>query len=541
MIPYGHQFIDKKDMSEVAKVLKSDWLTQGPKVLEFEKALAKYCGAKYAVAVSSGTASLHLAYFAAGLKKGDEVITTANTFVATANMLIILGVKPVFCDIRIDSYNIDEDEIEKLITRKTKAIVPVHFSGQPCEMDKIIKVAKKYKLMVIDDACHALGARYKNKKIGSLNTDMSVFSFHPVKSITTGEGGAILTNNKKYYDKLKLLRSHGIYKDKKGKNVMIEMGFNYRLTDIQAALGVNQLSKINKFIKQRHKVFKWYGKELAGTREIILPLELKNDYSSCHIYVIRAVDPEDRDKLAAYLNSQGVGVNFHYPAVYSHPYYRNNGYQNVKLINEEIYQSSCLTLPCYPGLTIAQVKFITGLIKKYFLAGAERNGYKIIGQQVYLRKLNLNDTSQNYCDWLNDKEVNKYLETKNCTLVGLRDYLARNSKNSQIFFMGIFDKKSHRHIGTVKIEPVEGHKQEARFGMLIGDRNYWGRGIGFETTKLSLEYVFKKLGINKIILSVYPGNKPAIRIYKKIGFQTGGFNKNKQLIEMSISKSRYGL
>ncbi|MEK7173425.1 MAG: aminotransferase class I/II-fold pyridoxal phosphate-dependent enzyme, partial [Patescibacteria group bacterium] len=188
MIPYGHQSIDVGDIRAVAGVLKSDWLTQGPKVAEFEKALAKYCGAKFAVAVSSGTAALHLAYLVAGIGKGDEVITSPNTFVATTNMMLAVGAKPVFCDIRKDTYNIDETKIENLITPRTKAIVPVHFAGHPCEMDEILKIAKRNKLVVIEDACHALGAKYKNKKIGSLS-DMTVFSFHPVKVITTGEGG----------------------------------------------------------------------------------------------------------------------------------------------------------------------------------------------------------------------------------------------------------------------------------------------------------------------------------------------------------------
>ena len=206
MIPYGKQFIDKKDINAVVKVLKSDWLTQGPKVLEFEKALAKYCGAKYAVACANGTSSLHLAYLAAGLKKGDEVITTPNTFVATTNMLLAVGAKPIFCDIRLDTYNIDEAKIARLITPTTKAIVPVHFSGQSCEMEKINKIAlsaqagKKYKLLIIEDDSHGLGGKYKNGKIGSCKySDITVFSFHPVKPITTGEGGAILTNNKKFY------------------------------------------------------------------------------------------------------------------------------------------------------------------------------------------------------------------------------------------------------------------------------------------------------------------------------------------------------
>lgn len=371
MIPYGHQSIDDKDIKAVAKVLKSDYLTQGPRVLEFEKRLASYCGAKYAVAVVNGTAALHLAYLAVGLGRGDEVIITPNTFVATTNMLLVLCVKPRFGDIRLDSYNLDENKIEKLIHKKTRAIVPVHFAGQPCEMKAIKRIARRYKLAVIEDACHALGARYQNSKIGSCrHSDMAAFSFHPVKSITTGEGGAILTNNKKYYEKLKLLRNHGIYKDKTGKNVMIELGFNYRLTDIQAALGISQLDKIDQFIEQRRKIARWYSQELQQVKQIILPQELKDNYSSWHLYVIRVAEAKDRDKLSTYLKIKGIGVNFHYPAVYSHPFYRQAGF-NVQLKNEELYHKSCLTLPCFSGLTREEVGYIGKAIKKFYRPLAE--------------------------------------------------------------------------------------------------------------------------------------------------------------------------
>lgn len=367
MIPYGKQFIDKEDIDEVIKVLKSDWLTQGPKILEFEKILAKYCGAKYAVAVCNGTAALYLAYLAAGLKKGDEVITTPNTFVATTNMLLAVGAKPVFCDIRLDTCNVDESGIEKLITKKTKAIAPVHFAGHSCEMDKIKRIAKKYKLIVIEDACHALGGEYKNSKVGSCRySDLAVFSFHPVKPITTGEGGAILTNNKKYYKKLVSLRSHGIYKDKKGKNVMTELGYNYRLTDIQAALGISQLKKIDQFIKKRRQVVKWYKQELKDVRDIILPIELSKNYSGWHVYVIRVVKARVRDALAAYLKKNGIGVNFHYPAIYSHPYYQQNGYKSFRLVNAEKYQNSCITLPLHTKLTKKDIKYICDLIKLFY-------------------------------------------------------------------------------------------------------------------------------------------------------------------------------
>lgn len=364
-IPYGRQKIDRDDIEAVIDVLKSDWITQGPKVKEFEQALAKYCNSKYAIAVSSGTSALHLAYLAADLKTSDEVITTPNTFVATSNMILAVGAKPVFCDIRLDTYNIDENKIEKYINKKTKAIVPVHFAGHPCEMDKILRLAKKYKLLVIEDASHALGAEYKNRKIGSLG-DLTVFSFHPVKSITTGEGGAILTNNKDFYDKLILLRSHGIMKDKDGFNVMTKLGYNYRLTDIQAVLGWSQLKKLDKFIELRHKVASWYDQESDNVQKIISPAESTNSRSAWHIYVIRTKNPETRDGLAKYLKNNGIEVSFHYPAVYNHPFYQKLGYKDLNLPNENIYHKSCITLPLHTHLKKNDIKLISSLIKKFY-------------------------------------------------------------------------------------------------------------------------------------------------------------------------------
>jgi len=367
MIPYGHQSIDHDDIKAVTAVLRSDWLTQGPTVAKFEQALVKYCGTSYTVAVSSGTAALHMAYLAAGLKRGDEVITTPNTFVATANMMLVVGAKPVFGDIRADTYNLDESKIEALITNKTKAIVPVHFAGQPVELTKIKKIARRHKLIVIEDACHALGAKYQRDKIGSCRyADMAVFSFHPVKSITTGEGGAIVTNNKTYYERLRLLRSHGIHKDAQGKNVMTALGYNYRMTDIQAALGLSQLQKLDRFIKQRQQIVKWYQTTLSGVTEIILPLEKNDNYSAWHLYVIKVRNGNIRDRLAAYLKQRGVAVNWHYPAVYNQSYYRQHGYRGVRLPVMEQYQRTCLTLPCYPQLTRRDLKYITQAIKAFF-------------------------------------------------------------------------------------------------------------------------------------------------------------------------------
>lgn len=380
-IPYGRQAMNEADIEAVLNVLRSDFLTQGPKVQEFEEKLAKYCDARYAVACSNGTAALHLAYLAAGLNEGDEVITTPNTFAATTNMLLAVGTKPVFCDIRLDTNNIDETKIESLITDKTRALVPVHFAGQPVDLDEIINIARKHNLLVIEDAAHALGASYKEKKIGSLDTDMTIFSFHPVKPITMAEGGAIVTNNEEYCKKLVALRNHGIHKDEQGKNVMTDLGFNYRITDIQTALGVSQLDRLDEFIKSRRQVVEWYEEELKDVAEIILPQEIENNYSGFHLYIIRTKEQNVmvrqahhdtkqefsvRDELMAYLKSKNIGVNFHYPAVYKHPYYQKKGYENINLENAEIYHNSCITLPIYSTLSQEKVKYICDSIKEFY-------------------------------------------------------------------------------------------------------------------------------------------------------------------------------
>ncbi len=365
MIPYGSQSIDRNDVQAVTTTLKSKWLTQGPKVQEFENGLANYCGVKYAVAASSGTAALHLAYLAAGLKKGDEVITTPNTFVATTNMLLVLGAKPVFGDIRLDTYNLDESKIAKLITKKTKAIVPVDFAGQPCEYQKIRSLAKKHKLLIIADACHALGASYQGEKIGGF-ADLTVFSFHPVKSITTGEGGAVLTNHKNFYDQLLLLRSHGVEKDQNGFNVMTKLGFNYRLTDIQTALGLSQLKKLDRFIAKRRQVVGWYRKYLNDCQEIVLPAEFPDSRSAWHIFVIRVKNVKDRLPLYNFLKQNGVGVNFHYPTVYSQPYYQKLDFKIKNCPKADHYSQTAMTLPLYPNLKQTKVKYIVNVIKQYY-------------------------------------------------------------------------------------------------------------------------------------------------------------------------------
>ena len=382
MIPYGRQFIDDEDIQEVIKSLKSDFITQGPKIKEFESALCEYTEAKYAVAVSNGTAALHISCLAAGIRHNHEVITSPITFVASANCILYCGGKPVFADVQEDTINIDPEEIERKITRNTKAVIPVHFAGHPCDLEEIYAIAKKNNLIVIEDACHALGAEYKGSKIGSCKySDMTVFSFHPVKSITTGEGGAVLTNNKKLYEKLLMLRNHGITKDPTKFTInhqlstindygswyyeMQELGFNYRLTDFQCGLGLSQLKKLDKFIQRRREIVEIYNKELSKIDEIILPKERPYVKSSWHIYYIRLKNFQKRKKVFERLRKKGIGVQVHYIPVHLQPYYRNNfGYKEGDYPKAENYYNSTITLPLFVKLNKKQINYILNKIKE---------------------------------------------------------------------------------------------------------------------------------------------------------------------------------
>ena len=366
IIPYGHQWISADDIKEVVRVLKSDWLTQGPKIEEFEKAVAKYCGSKYAAAVSSGTAALHAAYFAAGLKKGDEVITTPLTFAATSNMLVFCGAKPVFADIERDTLNIDPSEIIKKINAKTKAIVIVDFAGNPCDFDKISKIAKDNNLLVIEDACHALGAEYKGKKIGSFS-DMTILSFHPVKHIATGEGGMILTNNKDFYEKIKIFRHHGAKKkpEKGGWYYEIKKpGFNYRITDMQCALGLSQLRKLNKFLQRRKEIAKTYNKAFKNIEKITLPVEKNYAKSAWHIYPVQ-VKGTDRRRAFDALSKQGVGVQVHYLPLHLQPFYQKEfDYKKGDFPLAEQYYERAITLPLFPKMTNKDIQYVIKSVKK---------------------------------------------------------------------------------------------------------------------------------------------------------------------------------
>ncbi len=371
-IGYGKQWIDENDIAAVVKTLQSDYLTQGPAIEEFERKLCALTGAKYCVAVANGTAALHLSVSALELEAGTEGITTPNTFVATSNSLLYNNLIAVFADIDERTYTIDPAEIEKHITSRTKVIIPVHFAGQPAEMMQIKSIAEKNNLYVIEDAAHAIGSRYENDSpVGNCQySDMTVFSFHPVKTMTTGEGGAITTNNRELYNKLLSLRNHGNTKDPEHLEnnpgpwyyEMHMLGFNYRLTDIQAALGISQLQKLEKFIERRREIVKRYDEAFQAIDWITTPFERKNVFSAFHLYVLQ-IDfnkiGTTRKDVMEELKEKNIGTQVHYIPVHTQPYYRTHfDYQRGDYPKAEKYYEKTLSIPLYPKMTDEEVEYV---------------------------------------------------------------------------------------------------------------------------------------------------------------------------------------
>jgi UDP-4-amino-4,6-dideoxy-N-acetyl-beta-L-altrosamine transaminase len=367
MIPYGRQNISEEDIQAVTDVLRSDFLTQGPRVPEFEKKLSEYCHVKYATAVNSATSALHVACLSLGLKSGDILWTSPITFVASANCALYCGANVDFVDIESETHNISiialQNKLEKAKSSNTlpKILVVVHFAGQSCDMKAISELSNKYGFKVIEDASHALGGRYGDQRIGSCEySDICVFSFHPVKIITSGEGGVATTNNKELYDKMNLFRTHGISRDPDLMTVeseggwyyqQIELGYNYRLSDIHAALGLTQLQRLDKFVKKRNSIAKYYEKKLKGIAGLSIPKVDQINLSAFHLYIVR-VNAAKRKKIFNHMRESEIGVNVHYIPVYKQPYFQAKfNFIETDYPESEQYYKEALTLPIYPGLT----------------------------------------------------------------------------------------------------------------------------------------------------------------------------------------------
>lgn len=386
MIPYGRQEITQQDIDSVVDVLTSDFLTQGPKVPEFEKSLTSFSGAKHALVVNSATSALHIACLALDVKKGDVVWTTPITFVASANCALYCGADVDFVDIDPNTYNLSPLKLkEKLEYAKTqqlplpKVVIPVHLSGQSCDMEAIADLSVEYGFSIIEDASHAIGGRYQGHVIGSCQySDITVFSFHPVKIITTAEGGAALTNDSQLASKMELFRSHGVTRnpdlmvgevDGPWYYQQIDLGYNYRMTDLQAALGISQMDRLNSFVAKRHEIFDTYT-ELLKNLPVVLPYQLDDAYSGLHLYIIRLrldqITCSHKEVFEA-LRAKAVGVNLHYIPVHLQPYYANMGFSRGDFANAETYYDEAISLPMFPNLSDSDQRYIAKVLEEVLI------------------------------------------------------------------------------------------------------------------------------------------------------------------------------
>jgi perosamine synthetase len=374
LLPYGRQSIDESDIEAVVQTLRSDWLTTGPKVAEFEEAIASYAGAKHAVSFSSGTAALHAAAFAAGLQAGDEAITTPLTFAATANCVLYQGATPIFADVEPETLNIDPEQVESRISPWTKVILPVDYAGHPADVDEILRLADRRGLIVIEDACHALGAEYKGRRVGGI-AQMTVFSFHPVKHVTTGEGGMVTTDNSGFAETLRQFRNHGISSDARIRQAagrwhyeMVLLGFNYRLSDIACALGLRQLARLETNLARRRQIAAQYN-DAFRNMPAVCPPAVRNDVNPAwHLYPVRLELDKlsgSREQIFQALRGENIGVNVHYIPVHMHAYYRNRfGYKGGEYPVAETAYERLISLPMFHGMTDGDVSDVICAVQK---------------------------------------------------------------------------------------------------------------------------------------------------------------------------------
>src|SRR5581483_9242737 len=371
LLPYGRQTIDEEDIAAVVATLRSDWLTTGPKIHEFEEAFAAWVGARYAVSFSSGTAALHGAVFAAGIGAGDEAITSPLTFAATANCVLYQGGRPVFADVRQDTLNINPELAKRSVTSRSKAILPVDYAGHPADLDELSRIADEHGLTIIEDACHALGAEYRGRRVGSIS-HMTVFSFHPVKHLTTGEGGMVTTNNPGFADTLRKFRNHGISSGARERMAsarweyeMVLLGYNYRLTDIACALGLRQLSKLKENLKRRREIAARYQVDLRGLPGISLPIVLDGCIPAWHLYPVRLDLRADRAGIFGALRAENIGVNVHYKPVHLLSYYKTQfGYRGGEYPVAEAAYERLITLPLFQGMSDKDVSDVICAVEK---------------------------------------------------------------------------------------------------------------------------------------------------------------------------------
>lgn len=370
-LPYGRQWVDDDDVEEVVEALRSDFLTTGPAVQRFEEALAEFTGTYRAVAVNSGTAALHAAYYGAGLQSGEEIITSPLTFVATGNAALYLGGSVRFVDVEPDTGNIAPAAVDAVVNHRSKLLVPVDYAGHPADYDALNVIARQRGLTVVADAAHSVGATYRERNVGCL-ADVTTLSFHPVKALTTAEGGAVLTNNAAFAARAEQFRSHGVTRERARLTrddgpwyyEMHDLGFNYRISDINCALGLGQLRRLPAFLQRRREIAKAYNEAFADLPGVILPVARKDSDSAWHIYVLRVAEPQRRRVLFEYLRGKGLGVQVHYIPVYWQPYYQELGFKQGMCPNAEDFYSRAVSLPLFPKMSDSDVGWVIDIVRQ---------------------------------------------------------------------------------------------------------------------------------------------------------------------------------
>lgn len=519
MIPVFKPSITKKEINSVIKVLKSGWLGLGPKTKEFEERFAEYVGAKFAVGLNSGTAALHLALNALEIGKGDEVIVPAITFVSTSHAVLYNNAKPVFADVNENNLCINIKDLERKITKRTKAIIPVHYGGHPCEMDAIQKIAEKRGIYIIEDAAHACGAEYKGKKIGSISK-ISCFSFHAVKNLTCGEGGMITTDDKEIYDKLIRIRWLGISKDTWSRSVkakiyawqywVTDLGFKSHLSDLAAAIGIAQLSRLDKLNEKRRQLVSAYNKGLSNLEGIILPKEGPGVKSSWHIYHIKT---SLRDELMAHLKACGIAPGVHYYPIHLHPYY--SSYKSKCPVAEEVWKK-IITLPLFPDMKHTQISSVIKAVKN-FSRSSNWNEARLEGKKTILRNVGSSDLEKMMV-WRNRFRkyfFNMEMLTKEKQSEWFERYL--KDKSDKMF---IIETKKGLPIGMIGLKSKNPNDDAMELGrVVIGEREFRHRGYASEAIRSLLKFSFGALRLKRVYLKVFEKNLNAINLYKSCGFR----------------------
>jgi perosamine synthetase len=529
MIPLFRPSISNEEINAVTEVLKSGWWGLGPKTAEFEEKLSKYVGARHGVALNSGTAALHLALAVLDLKRGDEVIVPPITFVSTAHAVVYNGARPVFADVYEDNLCIDVEDVARKITKRTRAIIPVHYAGHPCEMDGLREAIKGRGIVIVEDAAHACGAEYKGRKVGSLS-ELTCFSFHAVKNVACGEGGMVTTDNAEWDAWLREMRWLGISKSTWNRTVdekvyawfyhVNRLGFKAHLSDIPAAIGIVQLARLDELNRRRREIVGVYNRAFRKIKGVKVPAERKGCKSSWHIYHLKV---DKRDDLIKFLKDNDIAPGVHYYPIHLHPYYRP---LRAKLPVAEQVWKRIISLPLFPGITDEEASKVIGAVSGFFARAPVIDESKLIGKKVRLRGIEANDLEL-LREWRNKKDIRQwFFHQEPITMEQQQEWYNRYLKDDSDRMFIIENVKTHEPIGSIAIYHIDHNNKQAELGRtMIGNRKYLGKGCAREATLLLVKSVFRDLKLNRVFMEALNHNSRVIALHESCGFETEGIKR----------------